>query len=177
MNFTYFLTPEEVKQNGILNANVDDEYIEFALQEAQSVYLREILGDKLYNTLIGMVNDEDLTGNYETLVNDYIKIYLSYKMLSTIVVGVNFKIRNAGVISQYDNGFTTSNVKDTMYIQEQYDNKAEFYANRLTVYLQKNSDSFPDYDYDDENVTQPTISQNVTTLYLGTGKRKPCCKK
>ena len=173
MNFTYFLTTEEVKQNGMINTNVDIEYVDFALQEAQSVYLREILGDLLYNSLINKVNSDTLNGKYQTLVNDYIKIYLSYKMLSLIVIGVNFKIRNAGVISQYDQGFTTSGMKDTMYVQEQYDSKAEFYANRLTTYLQKNAADFPEYGYSDENVTNPVTSQNATTLYLG-GTRKKC---
>ena len=66
MNFTYFLTTEEVKQNGMLNTNVDIEYVDFALQEAQSVYLREILGDKLYNSLINKVNNNTLNGKYLT---------------------------------------------------------------------------------------------------------------
>lgn len=174
MNFTYFLTTEEVKQNGMINTNVDIEYVDFALQEAQSVYLREILGDLLYNSLINKVNSDTLNGKYLTLVNDYIKIYLSYKMLSLIVIGVNFKIRNAGVVQQYGQDFNTSGMKDTMYIQEQYDSKAEFYANRLTVYLQKNADSFPEYGYSEDNITQPTESQNVTTIYLGGGRKKGC---
>lgn len=175
MNFTYFLTPEEVKQNGLLNTNVDDEYIAFALQEAQSVYLREILGDRLYNSLVNKINDNTITGKYITLLTDYIKIYLGYKMLSLIVVGVNFKIRNMGLVSQFDQGATTANVKDTMYIQEQYNSRAEFYANRLTTYLQKNAADIPEYGYSEDNITQPTTSQNVTGIYLGTGKKRCGC--
>ncbi len=175
MSFIYFLTPEEVKQNGILNANVDDLYIEPALQEAQSIYLREILGDKLYNTLANMIDDETLAGGYQTLVEDYIKPYLGYELLSLVTVTVNFKIRNAGVITQWDNGFSSSTMKDVNYIKEYYDSKAQFYGNRITVYLQKNANDFPEYAYDDENITQPTLSQNVTTLYLGTGRHTGCC--
>ena len=170
------ITPEELK-NTVLNANVDDEYINPAINEAEDIYLREILGDKLYNTVLNAVGGESIPEPYLTLVNTYIKPYLTYMVQSLICIPVQYKIRNAGIVSQYDQGFTTSNVKDTAYLKEYYDSKAQFYGNRLTVYLQKNSDSFPDYDYDDENVTQPTISQNVTTLYLGTRKRKPCCKK
>jgi len=175
MNFTYFLTPDEVKQNGLLNANVDVEYIEPSLQEAQSVFCREILGDLLYKSITNKINSDTLTGKYQTLLNDYIKPYMGYKMLSLIALPLNFKLRNMGVVSQYGDGVTSASVKDTAYIQEQYDSKAEFYANRLTVYLQKNASNFPEYGYSDDNITQPTESQNVTTIYLGTGRKKCGC--
>jgi hypothetical protein len=159
----------------MVNANLDDLYLQNAINEAEGVYLREILGDLLYNAIINKIDSQTLTGKYATLVDQYIKIYLKYKAQSLLVPQVAFKIRNAGVISQYDQGFSTTSVKDTMYVQEQIDSKAEFYANRLTVYLQKNADSFPEYGYSEDNITQPTESQNVTTIYLGTGRKKCGC--
>ena len=167
-----FITVEELKQT-VLNANIDAEYIQPAIGEAEDVYLREILGDALYNELASQINNNALIGNYATLVNSYIKPYLTYKVQSILVVPINFKMRNAGVISQYDQGFTTSNVKDTAYLADHYNSRAEFYANRLTTYLQQNNADFPEYGYSDENVTNPVTSQNATTLYLG-GTRKKC---
>ena len=168
------ITPTELK-NTVLNANVDDEYIEPAINEAEDVYLRELLGDKLLDTITYMIDQETLANQYLVLVDTYIKPYLTYMVQSLICVPLQYKIRNAGIVSQYDQGFTTSNVKDTMYLKEYYDSKAQFYGNRITVYLQKNSNDFPEYAYNDENITQPTLSQNVTTLYLGTGRQKGCC--
>jgi len=167
------ITPSDL-QGTMVNANLDDLYLQNAINEAEGVYLREILGDLLYNTIINKINNQTLTGKYATLVDQYIKIYLQYKTQSLLVPQVAFKIRNAGVISQFDQGFNTTSVKDTMYVQEQYDSKAEFYANRLTVYLQKNASDFPEYGYSDDNVTQPTETQNVTTIYLGGGRKKGC---
>jgi len=168
------ITPNDL-QGTMVNANLDDLYLQNAINEAEGVYLREILGDLLYNAIINKIDSQTLTGKYATLVDQYIKIYLQYKAQSLLVPQVAFKIRNAGVISQYDQGFSTTSVKDTMYVQEQIDSKAEFYANRLTVYLQKNADSFPEYGYSEDNITQPTESQNVTTIYLGTGRKKCGC--
>jgi hypothetical protein len=164
------ITPSDL-QGTMVNANLDDLYLQNAINEAEGVYLREILGDLLYNTIINKINNQTLTGKYATLVDQYIKIYLQYKTQSLLVPQVAFKIRNAGVISQFDQGFNTTSVKDTMYVQEQYDSKAEFYANRLTVYLQKNASDFPEYGYSDDNVTQPTETQNVTTI-LVVGEKK-----
>lgn len=170
------ITPTDL-QGTVVNANLDDLYLQNAINEAEDVYLREILGDLLYNAIINKINSQTLSGKYQTLVDNYIKIYLQYKVQALLVPQVAFKIRNSGILSQYDQGFNTTSVKDTMYVQEQYDSKSEFYANRLTVYLQKNAADFPEYGYSDDNITQPTETQNVTTLYLGTRKRKPCCKK
>lgn len=165
----YFIKIEELKQS-TFNANLDDEYIKPALEEAQSIYLREILGDKLYNTIEKKIEDEELTGKYQTLVDQYIKPYLSYKVQSVIVIPLNNKTRNAGVINQFDQGFSTPSMKDISFLSEHYDSRAEFYANRLITYLQKYATDFPEFGYLDENITQPTSSQNVTTIYLG--KRK-----
>ena len=163
---TYFITVEELKQT-TFNANLDNEYIVPALEEAQSIYLREILGDLLYSSIENRIDSETLGGKYLTLVNQYIKPYLTYKVQSVIVIPLNNKTRNAGIINQYDQGFNTSTMKDTAYLAEHYDSRAEFYANRLTTYLQKNAADFPEYGYSDDNVTQPTTSQNVTGIYLG----------
>ena len=163
---TYFITVEELKQT-TFNANLDNEYIVPALEEAQSIYLREILGDLLYGSIENKIDSETLGGKYLTLVNQYIKPYLTYKVQSVIVIPLNNKTRNAGVINQYDQGFNTTTMKDTAYLAEHYDSRAEFYANRLTTYLQKNAADFPEYGYSDDNVTQPATSQNVTGIYLG----------
>lgn len=170
---TYFITIEELKQT-TFNANLDNEYIAPALEEAQSIYLREIIGDLLYNSITSKIDEETLSGKYLTLVNQYIKPYLTYKVQSVIVIPLNNKTRNAGIINQYDQGFNTSTMKDTAYLADYYNSRAEFYANRLTAYLQKNAADFPEYGYSDDNITQPTDSQNVTTIYLGGGRKKGC---
>lgn len=171
---TYFITIEELKQT-TFNANLDNEYIAPALEEAQSIYLREIIGDLLYNSIASKIDGETLSGKYLTLVNQYIKPYLTYKVQSVIVIPLNNKIRNAGVVQQYGQDFNTSTMKDTAYLADYYNSRAEFYANRLTTYLQKNAADFPEYGYSNDNITQPTETQNVTTIYLGTGRKKCGC--
>lgn len=170
---TNILTIDELK-NSVLNANIDDEYIQPAIDEAQSIYLREILGDALLNAIINKINGNNLTGKYLTLVNDYVKPYLSYMIQSIIVVPITYKIRNAGVIQQYDNGFTTTQMKDTQYLKDYYDGKAEFYGNRLTEWLRKNANDIVEYRLSASNVTNPTTSQNVTNIFLGGTKRGKC---
>lgn len=171
---TYFISIDEIKQNNVINANVDTEYIEPALREAQDIFLREILGDALYNAIENRINDNNLTGKYVTLVNQYIKPYLENRMLASLVVPLAMKIRNAGVIQQYDQGFNQSSVKDVNYLADYYNNRVEFYENRMTEYLKKNAADIPEYGYSSQNITNPSQTHTAGTIYLGGGRKRSC---
>lgn len=164
---TRLITTTELKTDGFINANMENEYLYSAIDEAQDVFLREIIGDTLYNALQGMVEEETLTGDYQVLLNDYVKIYLKYKVLSLLCVPLTFKLRNAGVVSQYSNEINTTSVTDTKYIESFYAQKADFYANRLTKYLTKNCNSFPEYRCSCDNITPPNPVHPVCSIYLG----------
>lgn len=169
----YFITPTQLKQNNVLNANVEDEYIEPALKEAQQIYLKEILGDAMYNAVEQQVDAPD--ADYQVLLEDYIQPYLEMAVLSALVVPISMKIRNMGVVTQYGQEASTSQLKDVKYLEEFYRGKAEFYANRLTKYLQQNHTIFTEYKYDADNITNPT-SPTAGTIYLGGTSRKVCNK-
>lgn len=161
-----FITPEELK-NSVLNANVDDEYIQPAINEAQDIYLRELLGDNLYNTLLDKIQHNTLADEYLDLVDHYIKPYLTYEVQALICVPINYKIRNAGIVNQYGQDFQTSGVKDTEYLKSYYDSKAEFYANRIIAFLAKNFDTVPEYTETQDNITNPSTSQTACSIFLG----------
>lgn len=171
---TYFISIDELKQNNVINANVDSEYIEPALREAQDIFLREIIGDALYSTIENKINGNTLTGKYLTLVNQYIKPYLENRMLASLVVPISMKIRNAGVIQQFDQGFNSSNVKDVAYLADYYNGRVEFYENRMTEYLKKNVNDIPEYAYSSQNVTNPSQTHTAGTIYLGGGRKRSC---
>lgn len=171
---TYFISIEELKQNNVINANVDSEYIEPALKEAQAIFLKELIGDALYTVIENKINGNTLTGKYQTLVNDYIKPYLEMRMLSSLVVPISMKIRNAGVIQQFDQGFNSSNVKDVAYLADYYNGRVEFYENRMTEYLKKNVNDIPEYAYSSQNITNPSQTHTAGTIYLGGNRKRSC---
>lgn len=170
-----FITITELK-NSVLNSNLDDFYIQPAIDEAQNIYLREILGDSLYESVDDKIANNTLTGKYLTLLNNYIKPYLTYMTQSLIVVPLNFKIRNMGVINQYGTDTNTTDMKDTKYLADYYNQKAEFYANRLTTYLVKNADDITEYTVSEENITNPNVSQTGCNIYLGMPNNKRCTR-
>lgn len=164
---TRFISIEELKQDGFINKNLEEEYLFTAIDEAQLIWLKEILGDKLYDTLEAMKQANTLSGIYGELMNDYIKIYLKYKVCSLLCVPLNFKLRNAGVVTQYSNEMNSSNLEDTKFIESFYSGKADFFANRLTRFLELNKKDIPEYKWCCKEVTNPNGNHPVCSIYLG----------
>lgn len=161
------ITITELKQDGFINRNLEDEYLYSAIDEAQDIFLRESLGDSLYETLQNMVNAESVEGIYETLLNSYIKIFLKYKVLALLCVPLTYKIRNIGVAQQFSNEVNTTSLEDTKYLQNYYEDKADFYNNRLTKFLEKNVNNIPEFRCTCNQITQPNTVHPVCGIYLG----------
>ena len=167
---TRFITVEELKQDGFVNQNLENEYLYSAIDEAQGIFLREIIGDSLYETLQNKLSEVNINGVYQTLLDSYVKIYLKYKVLALLCVPLNFKIRNIGIAQQFSNEVNTTSLEDTKYIQNYYEGKADFYANRLTKFLQTND--IPEYKCSSNQITEPNELHPVSSIYLGNSKKR-----
>ena len=164
---TRLITIEELKQDGFINRNLEDEYLYSAIGESQDIFLREIVGDNLYQTLQNMVQSNSVEGIYQTLLDSYIKFYLKYKILALLCVPLNFKIRNIGIAQQFSNEVNTTSLEDTKYLQNYWESKADFYANRLTKFLIQNSKNIPEYKCSCSEITSPNEKHPVCSIYLG----------
>lgn len=167
---TRLITVEELKQDGFINQNLENEYLYSAIDEAQGIFLREIIGDSLYETLQNKLSEANIDGVYQTLLDIYVKIYLKYKVLALLCVPLNFKIRNIGIAQQFSNEVNTTSLEDTKYIQNYYEGKADFYANRLTKFLQTND--IPEYKCSCNQITEPNELHPVSSIYLGNSKKR-----
>ena len=167
---TRLITVEELKQDGFINQNLENEYLYSAIDEAQDIFLREIIGDSLYETLQNKLSEANIDGVYQTLLDIYVKIYLKYKVLSLLCVPLNFKLRNIGIAQQFSNEVNTTSLEDTKYIQNYYEGKADFYANRLTKFLQTND--IPEYKCSCNQITEPNDLHPVSSIYLGNSKKR-----
>ena len=167
---TRLITVEEIKADGFVNQNLENEYLYSAIDEAQDIFLREIIGDSLYETLQNKLSEANIDGVYQTLLDIYVKIYLKYKVLALLCVPLNFKLRNIGIAQQFSNEVNTTSLEDTKYIQNYYEGKADFYANRLTKFLQTND--IPEYKCSCNQITEPNELHPVSSIYLGNSKKR-----
>jgi len=157
MATTLFITPNDLKQNTILNGNVDtDLFINF-IKIAQQMHVQNYLGTQLYNSITTKIKDGDLSGDYLDLVNDYIQPMLIHFAMVDYLPFANYQIRNGGIFKhRTDNSESTSSEELDLLVQK-HRTFADFYAQRFVDYmgifasqkfpeywLNKNADMFPD---------------------------------
>lgn len=151
MNDILLLSEATVKSNSAVNNNVDSMYILPAIQWAQDEGLQPLIGSKLYRKLLNMVDDgsisipEETPNPYKILLDEYITPYLINKVCADIQLPLAYKMRNQGVVQQTNENTYVPSIRDVQYIVQFYDNKANFYANRLSAYLQSNRGLYPEY--------------------------------
>lgn len=164
------ISEKTLKSNGVINDNVDNMYIYPAIQFAQDEGLQSLIGTKLYNKLMDMVDDDSITGNtdYKYLLDEYVTPYLLNKVTSDIQLPLAYKLRNQGIVQNNGEHTYQSALKDTQYLIQFYDNKANFYANRMSDYLKANRSKYPEYCSLDSCADMPSDSGAYKTgIYLG----------
>ena len=139
------LSEKTLKEDSLINDNVESSYIIPAIQIAQEQGLQQIIGTQLYNKICDLVNRNEVDDNYRILLDDYITTYLEYKVMAEIQIPLSYKFRNLGFNQTTDERTYAQSLRDTQYLIEFYDNKAKFYSNRLFDYLKANHKLFPDF--------------------------------
>jgi hypothetical protein len=138
-----FISLSVLKDNSVINENVDSKLLLPTLIMVQDVYLKGVIGKELYQELCTEIDAESVSTDNVTLIEDYIQPYLINKLVSECVIDTNYKIRNkALMVSSSDNAQPLDATGMTI-IQQKYRNIAESYKNNLIEFLQDNRLTYP----------------------------------
>jgi len=147
MSKIFLISEDILKSETILNDNVGSEFIHPAIETSQDIYLQQLIGTELLDKLYDMVKEntigEEENTKYKTLLDDYIINYLKYKVLSEITIPLAYKYRSSGVIQVANDHTVNTTMRDATMVQNHYELRATFYAERMTKYLRNNN--FPEY--------------------------------
>lgn len=141
----YLISEETLKSESYINDNLDPAMILPSIQTAQDMHLQPLIGTKLYKTLMEMVKENKVEGRYKTLMDEYIRPFLIYAVLTDIQIPLAFKNRNAGVIQTNNEYVTNSYMNDVHAIKSYYENKMNFYGLRLSDWLRANNNDIKEY--------------------------------
>ena len=164
------ISEKTLKQNSVINNNVDGMYILPAIEYAQDAGLQPLLGTILYNKLMDLVADGSITGatDYKYLLDEYVKPYMINKVTADIQIPLGFKMRNQGVVQQTGENTYVPSLKDMQYVVQNYENKANFYGQRMSDYLHANHTKYPEYCKIDSCADMPSDSGAYNTaIFLG----------
>lgn len=141
----YLISTSVLKENSVICANVDDSLLLNAIIEAQDIELQQTLGTQLYNRILNDIDEDSLAGDYKSLVDDYCQNFVCYFAVYHAIPSISIKIKNKGTVRENSEWSQDSTFQEMSYLRKDIQDKAEFYAQRLSDYLQANKDSFPEY--------------------------------
>lgn len=146
-----FIKREDLVKNTAMSGSVDtDKFIHF-VKLAQEIHVRNYVGTDLYNKISSDILSSSLTGNYLTLVNDYIQPMLIHFAMAEYLGFAAYTISNGGVFkhSSENSEIADKTEVDSLIAKEK--DYAEYYTNRFVEYMSFNApNNFPEY-YTNQN--------------------------
>lgn len=131
-------SPDFVRLNSNISDNVNSKVLATAIREVQEDELQEILGQLLFEKLQDLVESGEISNEdnakYKELL-DKAQMFITYRVIAEIIVMLNMKIDNAGLIQTRDENIDYMGLDDTMTMKNYYDTKASHYAYLLQNYL------------------------------------------
>lgn len=146
MATTLFITPTDLKQNTILNGNVDNDMFLQFIKIAQQMHVQNYLGTKLYDAITTKINTATLTGDYLNLVVEYVQPMLIHFAMVDYLPFANYQIRNGGVFKHRTDNSESTTKEELDILVQKHRTFADFYAQRFVDYMGiYASNKFPEY--------------------------------
>lgn len=140
-----FITPTDLKQNSLLDGNVDtDKFIQF-IKIAQQIHIQNYLGTKLYDKISQDITDGTLTGDYLTLVRDYVKDMLIHYAMVDYLPFSAYQVSNGGVFKHTSENSESVTKAEVDTLVEKHRTFAQFYTRRFIDYMTFNNNLYPEY--------------------------------
>ena len=140
-----FTNLNELKKTTPLSGNIDgDKIIEF-IKMAQEIHVQQLIGTDLYVKLMNDIQTSSLTGDYETLVNDYIKPVVNHQTFAMYLPFASLIVSSKGVFKHTSENSNDVDSDEVNALTDKYNGYVNYYKQRLSDYLCANSELFPEY--------------------------------
>jgi hypothetical protein len=164
--YPLFISPDDLVKRTAINGNVDrDQMVQF-IKIAQDIHVQALLGTALYNTLKNDVLNDTLTGNYETLMTDYVQDVLVHYAMVEILPFLAYKVSNGGVFRKQSENSEGIDKSELEYLIQKERDTAEHYGRRLVSYLTFYGSLTPEYYENQNGQMYPTDGQSFHGWYL-----------
>jgi len=140
-----FINDQYIKKYSQINGSVDPNLIYPSIILAQEKFLQPYLGTKLYEKLKADVAANNLSGDYLTLMEDYVRKVVLWWTMVEVIPFLTYKIDNGSLVQRTmedSSGVDDSTMKDFMGRAQA---NADFYRSLLVDYLCAKSNLFPEY--------------------------------
>ncbi len=140
------VTRKDIVKFTAMSGNVDtDKFIQY-IKIAQDKHIENYLGSDLIDKIKQHIIDDDLAGDYLTLVNEWVKPCLIHWAMVEMLPFAAYTIANKGVFKHSSENAENASRDEVDYLLEKERNTAQYYTDRLIDYLSFNAGSkYPEY--------------------------------
>lgn len=150
-----FITRNDLVKYTAVNGNVDtDKFIQF-VKIAQDIHIQNYLGSDLFNKISTDIIADNLTGNYLTLVNTYVKPMVIHWAMVEYLPFASYTIANKGIYKHSSENSDTVVKDEVDFLIEKSRNLAQYYTDRFISYMSFNQDLFPEYNSNNNEDVYP----------------------
>jgi len=170
MSQALFVSANRLKRDTAIGGSVDDDLIRPYVYMAQQRWILPVLGTKLYDKISADIDAGTVTGDYETLLNDYIIPSTVQYSFVQLVPFLRLRFVNNAVVVMNSEQSTAATYDDLKPLMDQALDMATFYRERLIDYICNNSTLFPEYNTNtgaDLNPKQNNYTQGMNLDYGG----------
>lgn len=140
------LSEDFIKSNSNISDNAFGKFLLPSIRESQDIYLQEIIGSALYQSILEKIKDNALTDPYKEFVDDYVRWYLLYQVLADVIDILDVKLANLGTVRSRDEYVDNIGDGERDRLKQNYQYKADFYCRRMQEFLLNNRNAFIELD-------------------------------
>jgi len=140
------ITRKDVVKFTAMNGNVDtDKFIQY-VKIAQDVHIQNYVGTDLLKAIQDKIIASTLTGDYLSLVTDYIKPMLIHWAMVEYLPFAAYTIANKGVYKHSSENAENVSKEEVDFLMEKERDIAQYYTDRFIAYMSFNASSkFSEY--------------------------------
>lgn len=156
------ITRDDLVRYTAVNGNVDtDKFIQF-IKISQDIHIQGYLGTDLLNKIKTDITAGTLTGNYQSLVVNYVKPMLIHWAMVEYLPFAAYTIANKGVYKHNSENSTNVEKNEIDFIIEKERQIAQHYTQRFIDYMSFNQNLFPEYNSNSNGDMYPNTDTNFT---------------
>lgn len=147
-DIVYFFDEQFVKENAVIDDNVNGKVLRFAMRTAQEVTIQSYLGSDLYKDMLACLKDDPTLNtkpDYKTLIDDYIQQAYLFATLAELPTWMSFKFTNKSLTVKTDEWSDNADRDDISFVRKEAQTRASWYLERMKEYICANDTKYPLY--------------------------------
>lgn len=140
-----FIDEAYLKSTTPIFDNVDPKMLISAIQVSQDKHMNQILGSGVYSELKDQIANNTLTTLNTKILEEYCQPVVAWFAVVEAIPNISMHIMNKSVEIKKSENSDAATKEDLIFLMQNYEATAMFYAKQLITYIRRNNVDYPLY--------------------------------